>query len=271
MDATIRSLFLDCFRSADLEPEVKQLAAQGLLAPRAHDQLGILMWLCDDADPAIARTAGETIARLPRANVSAFLARADVPEAMRLFFTARGVAPAAEASNEPDPGPFALGDQAEPAVSSESAATDEPGPAEVQEAHQASVMERIAKMTVPEKLTLAMKGSREERGVLIRDSNKLVSTAVITSPKLTESEVESIARMANVSDEILRIIATNRAWIKNYSVVSALAKNPKTPVALSMNLLPRLHEKDLKALSTNRNIPDVIRMSARTRLVFEKR
>jgi hypothetical protein len=191
---------------------------------------------------------------------------------MRAFFAARGIAPAAEASGEPDPGPFAVDDAPESPVGAEAAPADRTEATEESaEARQASVMERIAKMTVPEKLTLAMKGSREERAVLVRDSNKLVSTAVITSPKLTESEVESIARMANVSEEVLRIVATNRAWTKNYGVVAALAKNPKTPVALSMNLLPRLHEKDLRALSTNRNIPEVLRMSAKTKLVFEKR
>ena len=115
-----------------------------------------------------------------------------------------------------------------------------------------------------------MKGSREERAVLIRDPNKIVAVAVLSSPKITETEVESIAKMANVSDEILRMIGFSRAWTKNYAVVHALVRNPKTPVAMSMNFLSRLNDKDLRNLSTNRNVPDVLRVSARKRVVIEK-
>jgi len=81
---------------------------------------------------------------------------------------------------------------------------------------------------------------------------------------------ESIAKMANVSDELLRMIGFSRAWTKNYSVVHALVKNPKTPLAMSMNFLARLSEKDLRSLSTNRNIPDVLRVTARKKVVIDK-
>jgi hypothetical protein len=87
---------------------------------------------------------------------------------------------------------------------------------------------------------------------------------------LTDSEVEAIAKMSSVSEEILRIIATNRNWMKNYVVASALARNPKTPLAVSMNLLNRLNEKDLRTLSTNRNVPEVLRASARKKFVMDK-
>jgi hypothetical protein len=87
---------------------------------------------------------------------------------------------------------------------------------------------------------------------------------------MTETEAESIAKMANVSDEILRIIAYTRAWVKNYGVVLALTRNPKTPVAVSMNLLSRLNDRDLRLLSTDRNVPDVLRLTARKKIVIEK-
>jgi hypothetical protein len=93
---------------------------------------------------------------------------------------------------------------------------------------------------------------------------------VLSSPKMTEMEVESVARMANVSEDVLRIISTNRAWMKNYQVALALTKNPKTPIAVSMNLLMRLSERDLKQISTDRNVPDVLRMTARKKLVADK-
>ena len=108
------------------------------------------------------------------------------------------------------------------------------------------------------------------RAILIRDPNKLVSTSVLSSPKMTETEVEAIAKMQNVSDEILRIIGNTRAWVKNYNVALALVRNSKTPPALSMNLLNRLNDKDLRALSTNRNVPEILRVTARKKVVIEK-
>ena len=112
-------------------------------------------------------------------------------------------------------------------------------------------------------MKLAMRGTREQRSQLIRDSNKLVAVAVLSSPKLTESEVENFARMANLTEDVLRIIGTNRAWVKNYNVVSALTKNPKTPPALAMNFLQRLNERDLKRLATDRNVSEPVRLAAR--------
>lgn len=129
-----------------------------------------------------------------------------------------------------------------------------------------TALQRIAAMTPAERLSRAMKGTREERAVLVRDPNKIVAVAVLSSPKITDSEVEGIAKMANVSEDVLRIIGHTRAWMKNYAIVSALTKNPKTPVAVSLNLLPRLLEKDVKILATDRNVPDVIRLAAQKRL-----
>ena len=115
-----------------------------------------------------------------------------------------------------------------------------------------------------------MKGNREERAILIRDPNRIVTAAVLSSPKMNDTEVASIAKMQNVSEDVLRTIAHNRAWLKNYSVVLAVVKNPKTPVALSMNLMARLSEKDLKLLSIDRNVPDALRTQARRKMVIEK-
>ena len=141
-----------------------------------------------------------------------------------------------------------------------SAATAPPGQDE------GSALQKIAAMSPAQRLALAMKGTREERAILIRDPNKIVAAAVLSSPKLTESEVEGIAKMANVSEEVLRTIGHARGWTKNYAIVAALTKNAKTPVAVSLTLLARLHEKEVKILASNRNIPEVVRLAARTRL-----
>ena len=116
-------------------------------------------------------------------------------------------------------------------------------------------------MSFTERLKAAMKGSREMRAILIRDPNKMISAAVLSSPQAdTEPEVESFARMANVSEDVLRVIGNNRAWMKNYGVVVALTKNPKTPLAMSLNLMARLNDRDVATLSVDRNVPEPLRV-----------
>jgi hypothetical protein len=128
----------------------------------------------------------------------------------------------------------------------------------------------VSSLPIAERLKLATKGTREQRAQLIRDANRIVATAVLTSPKLTEAEVEAFAKMGNVSEDVLRIIGTNRSWLKNYSVVHAVTRNPKTPPAISMQLMHRLTEKDIKMLSTDRNIPEALRLAARRVLTKAK-
>jgi len=129
-------------------------------------------------------------------------------------------------------------------------------------AEKVALIVRIMKMNVKDRIKLAMKGDREIRGILIRDPNKVVAQAVVQNPRLTEQEVEKIAAMRTVPEEILRQIASNRRWARLYPIIHNLVRNPRTPVAISMNLLPRLHVKDLEALGKNRNIPDAIRTQA---------
>jgi hypothetical protein len=95
----------------------------------------------------------------------------------------------------------------------------------------------------------------------------MVAAAVLSSPKLTDAEVESFAKMANVSEEVLRVIGNNRSWLKNYGVMLALTRNPKTPLALSMQFLHRLNERDTKMLGIDRNVPEALRLAARKLIV----
>ena len=119
-------------------------------------------------------------------------------------------------------------------------------------------------------MKLAMKGTREQRAMLVRDANRLVASAVLSSPKLTESEVEAFTKMGNVSEDVLRVIGTNRSWLKNYAVAAGLCRNPKTPPAIAMQLIHRLNERDLKMLSMDRNVPEASRMLARKVLTKAK-
>ena len=128
-----------------------------------------------------------------------------------------------------------------------------------------TLLQKISQLRVVERVQLAMKGTREARGLLIRDSCRVVQRAVLQSPQLTGREVEGFAAMTSLSDETLRLIANNRKFRKNYTVTRALINNPKTPLEISLHLLPSITPQDLKLLTTNKNIPDTLRTSA-TRL-----
>ena len=133
---------------------------------------------------------------------------------------------------------------------------------EMGEDERLSTIQRIARMTVSERVQTALKGNREERVILIRDANRLVASAVLDSPKLTDSEVEAIALMKNVSEEVLRVVGTKRDFAKNYAVIHNLVKNARTPIGTSLGLINRILTSDLRALSRNKNIPEVLRKNA---------
>jgi hypothetical protein len=269
--------FLDFFRRGEVAPDVRMLAAQGALAPRAHEQLALLVLLTGDTDPAIRQTAEHTISRIPPALLSAFLARPDVDPEIKDFFVRRAVVPAdAPALDAERPLVAAVGEpipEPEPEVAPvETSVPDATPPDALDEAAIAAARERIptvqrlSLMNITERIKVAMRGSREERMVLIRDPNKLVSLAVLASPKVTEQEIASFARLGAVSEDVLRVIGTSRSWIKTYAVVAGLVFNPKTPVAISMGFVNRLTERDVRVLATDRNVPEPLRILARKML-----
>ena len=133
---------------------------------------------------------------------------------------------------------------------------------EMGEDERLSTIQRIARMTVSERVQTALKGNREERVILIRDANRLVASAVLDSPKLTDSEVEAIALMKNVSEEVLRVVGTKRDFAKNYAVIHNLVKNARTPIGTTLGLVNRILTSDLRALARNKNIPEVLRKTA---------
>jgi len=242
---------LDFFRRGEVERDVRMQAAEGTLAPRAHEQLAILVLLLEDSDREIRQTADETLNRIPVEALEKFLARSDVPVDLREFFGDRGVFPAEIPSIDVD---------ADEALVEADAEDDE-------DAARLSGTQELASMTFPQRLKCAMKGTREQRAILIRDPNKMICASVLSCPKVSVPEVESFARMQNVSEDVLRIIGSNRAWLKSYGVVLALTKNPKTPLAMSMQLMARLQAKDLTRLSVDRNVPEALRIASRKKVV----
>lgn len=255
---------LDFFRRGEVARDVRMLAAQGVLAPRAHEQVSILILLLDDPDPEVHATATRTLDGLPVEPLRAFLGRSDVPIGVREFFADRGVFPAELPAITAD-APLLSADMHEDA---ELEALQASVPGDASPGDPESLVQRLQKMGFTERIKAAMRGTREMRAILIRDPNKMIAAAVLSSPKLSESEVESFAKMASISEEILRVIATNRAWLKNYGVVAALTRNPKTPIGLSLNLLARLNDRDTSSLSMDRNVPEPLRQAARRKVVF---
>lgn len=134
-----------------------------------------------------------------------------------------------------------------------------------------SAFAKIIKMSIKEKVLVALKGSREERGILINSRNRLVLRAVLASPKLTDLEIERFAASKSVSDDVIRVIAGNRKWLRQYSIVLALVQNPKTPVQRAIRLLAMLHDRDVTKIAKDRNVHPIVRRQAKIRLESKKR
>ena len=162
-----------------------------------------------------------------------------------------------------------LGSSIDETALAEAAAEAEPDVAKRQ-----TLLQRLSKMTVAQRVQFAMKGGPEARRTLIRDSNKVVQRAVLQSPRLTDQEVEAFASMSSLTDEILRLIANNRNFRKNYTVVRNLLNNAKTPLDVSLHMLPMVNAVDLKRLCSNKNVPETLRTTAiklhRQRQEFKK-
>ncbi len=125
-----------------------------------------------------------------------------------------------------------------------------------------SLIRQLMFMNARDRMKLAMKGDREARSILIRDSNRVVASAVINNPRVTDQEVENIAAMRTVSDEVLRLIALNRAWARSYTIIHNLVRNPRSPIPTVINILPRIRTKDLQHLFQNRNVSEAVRRQA---------
>jgi hypothetical protein len=129
-------------------------------------------------------------------------------------------------------------------------------------AERVSLIRRLMFMNARDRMKMAMKGDREARGILIRDSNKVVAAAVVNNPRINDQEIENIAAMRTVSDEVLRLISINRGWARSYSIIHNLVRNPRTPIPTVIGILPRIRTKDLSQLSQNRNVSEAVRRQA---------
>jgi hypothetical protein len=159
--------------------------------------------------------------------------------------------------------PAAITAVAAPAGSSSAAAAAAPAFAKKSAPEQrGSALQKISRLDVKGRIQLAMKGSKEERSILVRDGTKVVALGVLDSPKVTDSEVEKFAAQKNVLESLLRGISMKRRFMKNYNIVRNLVSNPRTPIDISLGLMKNLHMHDLKSISDNKDVSDTIRKLA---------
>lgn len=145
------------------------------------------------------------------------------------------------------------------------------GKPEQEEIRRQNILRKIQIMTIGEKIHLAIFGGRDVRTILSRDSNREVVLSVLKNPKLTENEVEMLARSRNVPEDVLRAISKDKEWMKNYAILQALVNNPKTPPGISSPMMTSLRTRDLVTLETNKNVPDSVRSAAKRILGMRKK
>lgn len=268
-EPAIPQRLVDAFRNGTAPPPIRRKAAEGDLPVSGGEKIEILTLLASDQEREIRDKALQTLLKWNAEELQQVLSDTGTPVAV-LDFAATHLVSSREELLEPllanpkvtdDICDRVLAHIVNAGNSEEiepSSADGMPGGQEGDDQRE-TLIQKINRMSAVEKIKLALTGSQESRMILIRDGNKVVSRTVLQSPKITETEIESYAAAKNVSEEALRLIAMNRKFTKNYAVVRALVNNPRAPIDITLPLMNRLMDKDLKALTFNRNVPEVLR------------
>lgn len=140
----------------------------------------------------------------------------------------------------------------------------------LEETRRITFSQRVARMSVSEKIKLASRGNKEARTLLLRDSNKLVALATVQSPRITESEILGLTNSRTINEEVLRYILSSREWMKLHKVKLNLVNNPKCPQGVALRLLQHLHPSELKELSRNKNVSSTLQVQAKSLLQKKK-
>jgi len=134
-------------------------------------------------------------------------------------------------------------------------------------ARRESLFMRVRKLPVPARVKLALTGNKEARQVLSHDSVKLVQSCVLRNPRFTLEEALAMAKNRSLAGELLRIIAEQKDWVRNYSVRLALVQNPKTPLQVALGLLSGVQERDMRQIAKSRNVASVLQAQAKRSLL----
>ena len=203
-------------------------------------------------DPKLASRAIEYFARHAGQRsdwIEALLANPSLAEENRALLVAADIVPSEEVETEPE--------QEAASVEGDSEKEDP------ENGKKLSISQRIQKMNVGQKIKTAMKGDKEARTILIKDTNRDVYKAVLNNPGLKTNEIEMLTKNSGTNVEILRAIGGNREWVANRGIMNGLVMNPKTPVNLSIRFLPRVAKKDLELIVKSRSLPVAVRNNAR--------
>lgn len=275
------SRLADALREGSIPLIIRRKGAQGELTASLPEKIEILTILAQDPEEAIRQQALSTLENWNPEELCGILEDAACPypvlefaaqylvekhpqvlEALLQNITLSPVLQDQILSQiEVHAGELASGESPDVEQEDESEAPGNDLPSEEPHARE-TTLQRISRMTPVQKIKCALTGNQEERLILIREANKMVARAVLQSPKLSEAEIEAYAAMRNVSEEVLRMIATNRAFVKSYTVLRALVNNPRAPLDVTLPMIGRLNDRDMKGLATNKNIPDALRSTA---------
>ncbi len=281
--------------SPDSSRDFRQQAASGKLPLEGGDLGSVLLYLCHDTDPEVSTTAIRTLRELEGERLSTVLkapethsyildilcrVHADDNEICEVvashpavsletleFLSHRGILVAAEAYatliaiTEIEGYDQFVGDL--------DIEINELEPMDEEEFR--SKYQLAQTMGVGEKIKLALTGDKEWRGILIKDSNKLVSGSIMKNPRITDSEILTISKMSAQNEEIIRAICRNKEWVKHYNIRKALVENSKTPLPFALRFMGTLNEKDLSSLAKSKNISSVVSTQARRLLLNKKK
>jgi hypothetical protein len=271
--------------------EEKLRGARGDIPLPAADFLTFLLFCCGSTDAELKGAAVKSIRALPVASIDDYLDSPDAhPRIIDLLARVRFTDPAMVAKIATTPGVSietlrflegkgALADASEPPPETVAEPRDE-GPEEGEDVPEEGSEEteefrtkyQMAQaMGVSEKIKMALTGDKEWRSILFKDSNKLVNGAVIKNPRITDPEILFIAKSKIQNDEVVRLICSNKEWMKIYAVKKAMVENPKTPLPKALRFLMQLTEKDLASIAKSKNISSVISTNARKTLLNKKK
>jgi hypothetical protein len=255
--------------SRDQDPDVKSAAVKSLR--ELPDSVLIPLAAAPETHPLIL----DMLARFHYANVhlaETILAHPGLDSRTRQFLADNGGGVNSTGSTEPALDVASAGEhmgEEEPPEAGDVPPAGE-GAEESAEEEHFSKYKLLQNMPINEKIRMAMIGDKEWRSLLIKESNKLVSTAVIKNPRITEPEILAIAKASELNEEVIRLVCMNKDWIKIYPIRKALVENSKTPLPRALRFLTTLNEKDLAALAKSKNISSVIARQAQ-RLVLNKK
>lgn len=248
----------------DQDPDVRAAAVRSL---RELPE-GILLTLA--ASPETHPLVLDVLARIHHANdavVERLLSHPDVDSRTIDYLAYRG---AGAVPGEPaGPLPVPSGDGGE--TDADKSATGEEAEESTEDEAHLSKYQLLQQMGISEKIRMALIGDKEWRSLLVKDTNKLVSTAVVKNPRITEPEILAIAKASELSEEVIRLVCMNKDWIKLYPVRKALVENSKTPLPRALRFMSTLNEKDIAVLAKSKNVSSVLSRQAQRILLNKKK